>query len=110
MAVKAVIELKDSNFNDQVVQSEKPVLVDFWAQWCGPCLQIAPMIDEIASEYEEKLVVGKLNIEENHSIPMQFNIRSIPTLLLFKNGMVVEKLVGALSKSELKKKLEPYIA
>jgi len=109
MASKTVLEFKDSNFQESISQSDKPVLVDFWAQWCGPCLQIGPMIEELANEYQDKLVVGKLNIDENQNIPMEFNVRSIPTLLIFKNGVVVEKHVGSLPKSELKKKIEAHV-
>ena len=100
------LEITDSNFDEVVKQSDKAVLVDFWAEWCGPCKMIGPLVDELASEYEGKAVIGKVNVDENPNVAAEFGIRSIPTLLYIKNGEVVDKQVGATSKDELAKKLE----
>ena len=94
------IELNDANF-DSIVNSDKTVLVDFWAEWCGPCKMIAPILDEVANEYNDRLKVAKLNIDENQHIPQKYGIRGIPTLMLFKNGNIEATKVGALSKSQL---------
>lgn len=91
----------DSNFEPEVLQSQMPVLVDYWAEWCGPCKMIAPILDEVAKEYAGKLKVAKLNIDENQETPAKFGIRGIPTLMLFKAGNVEATKVGALSKSQL---------
>ena len=96
-----VIELNDSNFDSEVVKSDKPVLVDFWAEWCGPCKMIAPVLEEVASELSDKILIGKLNVDENSETPPKYGIRGIPTLMLFKNGEVVGTQVGAISKSDL---------
>lgn len=100
------VEITDQNFEEQVLKSDKPVLVDFWAEWCGPCIQMAPMIDELAQDYEGKAVVGKLDVDSNSQTAAQYGIRNIPTLLIFKNGELVDKQVGAVPKSQLAKKLE----
>lgn len=100
------VELTDQNFQEKVLQSDKPVLVDFWAEWCGPCLQMAPMIDELANEYEGKAVIGKLDVDSNPQTASQYGIRNIPTLLVFKNGEVVDKQVGAAPKNALSSKLD----
>ncbi len=91
----------DGNFEDEVLHSQTPVLIDYWAEWCGPCKMIAPILDEIAKEYAGKLKIVKLNIDENQETPAKFGIRGIPTLMLFKNGNVEATKVGALSKSQL---------
>ncbi|OOG23062.1 thioredoxin [Thioalkalivibrio denitrificans] len=91
----------DASFEDEVLKAEQPVLVDYWAEWCGPCKMIAPILDEIASEYGDKLKVAKLNIDENPGTPPKYGIRGIPTLMLFKGGNVEATKVGALSKSQL---------
>jgi thioredoxin 1 len=91
----------DATFEPDVLKSETPVLVDYWAEWCGPCKAIAPILDEVAKEYGGKLKVMKLNVDENHQVPKKYNIRGIPTLMLFKNGNVEATKVGALSKSQL---------
>ena len=94
-------EFTDDNFETEVIQSTKPVLVDFWAEWCGPCRQIAPTVDEVAAEYEGRAVVGKVNIDHHPDIASQYGIRSIPNLLLFSNGKVQQQIVGAVGKGEL---------
>ena len=96
-----IVHLSDDTFDNDVLKSPVPVLVDFWADWCGPCKMIAPLLDEIAGEYQGRLKVAKLNIDQNNRTPPQFGIRGIPTLLLFKNGEVEATKVGALSKSQL---------
>ena len=96
-----VIHTSDDNFETDVIKSEVPVLLDFWADWCAPCKMIAPILTEIAEEYKGRLKIAKLNIDENPSIPPKFGIRGIPTLILFKNGTVEGQKVGALSKSQL---------
>lgn len=96
-----IIHLTDSAFEPEVLQSKIPVLVDYWAEWCGPCKMIAPILESLANEYEGKLKIAKLNIDENQQIPHKFGIRGIPTLMIFKNGNVEATKVGALSKSQL---------
>ena len=91
----------DDTFEAEVLQSQQPVLVDYWAEWCGPCKMIAPILDEVANEYAGKLKVAKVNIDDNQDTPQQYGIRSIPTLLMFKGGKVVEQIVGAVPKSRL---------
>lgn len=96
-----IVFITDDTFEQEVLQSQTPVLVDYWAEWCGPCKMIAPILDEVAKEYSGKLKVAKLNIDENASTPPKYGIRGIPTLMLFKNGNVEATKVGALSKSQL---------
>ncbi|GAB2884206.1 thioredoxin TrxA [Uliginosibacterium flavum] len=96
-----IVYVTDSSFEKDVLQSQLPVLVDYWAEWCGPCKMIAPILDEVAKEYAGKLVVAKVNVDDNQAIPAQFGIRGIPTLMLFKGGNVEATKVGALSKSQL---------
>lgn len=100
------IVLNDENFENEVLKSEAPVLVDFWAEWCGPCRALAPVIEEIAEDYEGRVKIGKLNVDENPRAPSAFEIRSIPTLILFKDGAVVDKAVGALPKNQIADLLE----
>lgn len=96
-----IVNLTDATFEDEVIKSEQPVLVDYWAEWCGPCKMIAPILNEISKEYEGKIKVAKLNIDENTETPPKYGIRGIPTLMLFKGGNVEATKVGALSKSQL---------
>jgi thioredoxin 1 len=96
-----IITLSDETFEEEVLHAESPVLVDFWAEWCGPCKMIAPIVAEIATEYGDKLKVGKLNIDDNPDTPVKYGVRGIPTLILFKNGEVSASKVGALTKSQL---------
>ena len=103
------IEITDANFSTEVLESNVPVLVDFWAVWCGPCKIIAPVVEEIASEYQGKLKVGKLDVDNNPETSMKFGIRSIPTLMIFKGGKVVEQIIGAMPKRNLLDKLQPHM-
>ena len=102
---KNVMELSDGNFEEEVLKESRPVLVDFWAVWCAPCRMIAPVIEEIAETYGDKIKVGKVNVDENSKIPNQYGIRSIPTVILFKNGQVAEQVIGA-NAAEIKKIVE----
>ncbi len=102
----SVVHITDNNFESDVLQSEKPVLMDFWAEWCGPCKVIAPILDQIADEYKGRVQVAKLDVEENQSIAMKYGVRSIPTLMLFKGGVVEAQHVGMLSKAQLLKLLD----
>ncbi len=100
------IELNDDNFDEIVLKSQKPVMVDFWAEWCGPCRMVNPIVNEIAKEYKEKAVIGKLNVDSNPEVSAKYGIRSIPTILFFKNGEIANKQVGAVPKSNLVSKLQ----
>ncbi len=97
----SVLHVTDANFSEIVIKSETPVLVDYWAEWCGPCKMIAPTLDEIATEYADKLTVAKLNIDDNQATPQHYGVRGIPTLMIFNNGEVEATKVGALTKSQL---------
>ncbi len=103
------IEINDANFEELVLKSDKPVLVDFWAEWCGPCKMVGPIVDELSVEYTGKAVIGKVNVDHNPNISTNFGIRNIPTLLFFKNGQVVDKQVGAVPKASLAAKLNAQI-
>jgi thioredoxin 1 len=103
------VHTSDASFSDDVLKAEKPVLLDFWAEWCTPCKMIAPILEEIADEYQDRLRIAKLNIDENPQTPPKFGIRGIPTLILFKNGTVEAQKVGALSKSQLAAFLEQHL-
>jgi thioredoxin 1 len=96
-----VVHVTDATFEEDVLKARKAVLLDFWAEWCGPCKMIAPMLEDIATEYQDKLTIAKLNIDDNPKTPQRFNVRGIPTLILFKNGQVEGQKVGALRKSDL---------
>ena len=104
-----ILHTSDEGFDTDILQSEKPVLVDYWAEWCGPCKMIAPILEEVASEYGEKIKVCKMNIDENQETPPRYGIRGIPTLILFKNGEVEATKVGALSKTQLQSFLDDNI-
>ena len=106
MSAANIVTLTEANFQQEVLESPTPVLVDFWAEWCGPCKMIAPILEELAGEYDGKVKVGKVNIDEHQSIATQYGIRAIPTLLIFKDGEVAEQVVGLRSKRDLKANLD----
>ena len=101
-----IIQTSDGSFEADVIKSEKPVLLDFWAEWCGPCKMIGPLLDEISEEFKDKITVAKINIDENQNTPQKYAVRSIPTLMIFKDGNVQAQKMGALSKSQLVQFLE----
>ncbi len=103
------IEITDANFQQEVLNADKPVLVDFWAVWCGPCHMIAPVVEEIARDYASQLKVGKLDVGANPDTPLRFGVRNIPTMLIFKRGRVVDQIVGAMPKRNLVEKLAPHL-
>jgi thioredoxin 1 len=103
------LEITDDNFEDVVLKSDKPVLVDFWAEWCGPCRMVGPVVEELAKEYDGRAVIGKVNVDQNSSISSNYGIRNIPTLLYFKNGILVDKQVGVVPKATLAAKLEAQL-
>jgi thioredoxin 1 len=106
MASPLIVTLTQDNFDQETLKSTAPVLVDFWAEWCGPCKQIAPVLDELAQEFQGKVKIGKVNVDDHQGLAAQYQIRSIPTLLIFKNGTVSEQMIGAKSKRDLKASLE----
>ena len=106
----AVVSLTKDNFNSEVLESSGTVFVDFWAPWCGPCRMMAPIVDELATEYEGKAIIGKLNVDENSDIPAEFGIMSIPTMLFFKNGELVNRHVGATRKADLQQLIDSLLA
>ncbi|WP_257803243.1 thioredoxin TrxA [Burkholderia glumae] len=101
--------ISDTSFEQDVVRSDKPVLLDFWAEWCGPCKMIAPILDEISKEYGDKLTIAKINVDDNTATPARYGVRGIPTLILFKNGVIAAQKVGALSKSQLTAFLDSHL-
>lgn len=103
MASAGIVELSDSTFENDVLKSEAPVLVDFWAPWCGPCRILAPVVEEIATSYLGRIKVGKLNVDDNQDTTMAYGIRSIPTLIIFKGGKALDQIIGAVPKSEIEK-------
>lgn len=104
-----LIELTDANFEELVLKADKPVLVDFWAEWCGPCRMIGPLVKELADEYGDNAVIGKMDVDSNPGVTAKFGIRNIPTILFFKNGEVVDKSVGAVPKTTLQSKLDALV-
>jgi len=110
MASDLIKHVSDASFEADVLKSSVPVLVDFWAEWCGPCKMIAPILDEVAKSYESKLVVSKMNVDENRGVPAQFGIRGIPTLMLFKDGQLAATKVGAMSKAQLTTFIDQQLA
>ncbi len=104
-----IVQLSDESFEADVINADQPVLVDFWAEWCGPCKMIAPILDDIADEFAGKVTVGKLNVDHNNETPPKYGIRGIPTLLLFKNGEVVGTKVGAMSKAQLSEIISEHV-
>jgi thioredoxin 1 len=108
--MKNIVEGTDNNFDQEVIKSNIPVLVDFWAPWCGPCRMVSPLVDELAEEFTGKLKVVKVNTDENQEIAVKYGIRSIPTLGIFKNGEIVDGIIGALPKQAIKDKLLPHLS
>ena len=109
MASDAIVEVTDANFESSVLQSEQPVLVDFWATWCGPCKAIAPIVEELAAEYKGKVKVGKMDVDQHTATPMRYGVRGIPTLLVFKGGQVKEEIVGYVPKERIQKALDKQL-
>jgi thioredoxin 1 len=109
VASDKIVILNDQNFQDEIKGSESPILVDFWAEWCAPCRMIAPMLEEIAEEYDGKVRIGKLNVDQNRAVAAQFGVMSIPTLILFKGGEMVEQMVGAQPKENVVKIIQAVI-
>ena len=110
MASDLIKHISDASFDIDVLQADKPVLVDYWAEWCGPCKMIAPILDEVSASYKDKLQIAKMNVDENRDIPAKFGIRGIPTLMLFKGGQLAATKVGALSKAQLTAFLDEQLA
>src|SRR6516164_5078985 len=106
MASEAIVEITDANFDQLVLKSEQPVLIDFWAAWCGPCRALAPIVDEIAQSYAGRVKVGKMDVDKNAATPQRYGVRGIPTLLLFKDGQVKEQIVGYVSRDVIEKALD----
>ena len=104
------MQLTDSNFKETVLDVKKVALVDFWAEWCGPCRMIGPMVEELSHQYQDTVVIGKLNVDDNPEVAMQYGIRSIPTILIFKDGQLVDKQIGVVPKSVLENKLKAQLA
>ena len=109
MAGNVSVEVTDANFDQDVLKADQPVLVDFWATWCGPCRAIAPIVDELAKEYQGKIKVGKMDVDRNNATPMRYGVRGIPTLLVFKGGQVKEQIVGYVPKETIQKALDKHI-
>ena len=109
MASNAILEVTDANFDQDVLKSDQPVLVDFWATWCGPCRAIAPIVEQLAAEYQGKVKVGKMAVDRNGATPMRYGVRGIPTLLVFKGGQVKEQIVGYVPKEQIQKALDKHL-
>jgi thioredoxin 1 len=109
MATTAIFEVTDANFDEEVLKSETPVMVDFWAAWCGPCRALAPIVDELANSYSGKLKVAKMDVDKNAATPNRYNVRGIPTLLIFKQGKLQEQIVGYVSKDTIEKAIKSQV-
>ncbi len=109
MASNGILEVTDANFDQDVLKSEQPVLVDFWAAWCGPCRALAPIVDELAKDYTGKIKVGKMDVDNNQATPMRYGVRGIPTLLVFKGGQVKEQIVGYVPKETIQKAIDKHV-
>ncbi|HYE26491.1 MAG TPA: thioredoxin [Clostridia bacterium] len=110
MATDAIIEITDANFDQEVLKSDQPVMIDFWAAWCGPCRALAPVVDEIAKQYQGKVKVAKMDVDKNMATPQRYGVRGIPTLLIFKGGQVREQIVGFVPKDAIEKAIDKNLA
>ncbi len=110
MASNTIMEVTDSNFDQEVLKSEQPVMVDFWAAWCGPCRALAPLVDQVATAYNGRVKIGKMDVDKNAATPQRYGVRGIPTLLIFKGGQVKEQIVGYVPKETIEKALEKHLA
>lgn len=110
MANNAIVEVNDANFDSDVLKSDKPVLIDFWATWCGPCRALAPIVDELAETYKDKVKVAKMDVDRNSATPMRYGVRGIPTLLVIKGGQVKEQIVGYVPKEHIQKALDKHVS